>query len=218
MISYVLDVLIIILLFFVFGYTHSLFASNKFKRLFIPKLGNKIAFYRLGYNIISLFILYFFYEISPKPDIVIYDLPSPYGIIILIPQFLSLAGLLWCFKYFSGKEFLGIKQIERYSNGDYHADELDEKLTLKISGPYKFSRHPVYLFSILFLLFRPIMDLFYITVFICAVAYFYIGSIYEERKLIENFGEIYREYQNQVPRIFPTKLFQPYQDNLAASE
>jgi len=218
MISYAVDVLIIIILFLVFGYTHSLFASNKFKKLFIPKLGNKIAFYRLGYNIVSLFTLYFFYEISPKPDIVIYDLPGPFGVIILIPQFLSLAGLLWSFKYFSAQEFLGIKQIERYLNGNYHVDELDEKLTLKISGPYKFSRHPVYFFSILFLLFRPIMDLFYVTVFICSVAYFYIGSIYEERKLVENFGEIYREYQNQVPRIFPTRIFQPYRNNISAGE
>ncbi len=218
MISYVIDELIIIFLFLIFGYTHSLFASNKFKRLLIPKLGNKIAFYRLVYNLFSLLTLYLFYEISPKPDIIIYDLLSPYDIIILIPQFLSLAGLLWSFKYFSSKEFLGIKQVERYLNNDYHVDELDEKLTLKISGPYKFSRHPVYLFSILFLLFRPVMDLFYVTVFICTLAYFYVGSIYEERKLVENFGEIYKEYQNQVPRIFPTKIFQPYRDNIAAGK
>ncbi len=161
-----------------------------------------------------MFTLYIFYEISPKPDIIIYDLPGPFDIIILILQFLSLAGLLWSFKYFSGKEFLGIKQVERYLNNNYLIDELDEKLTLKISGPYKFSRHPVYLFSILFLLFRPIMDLFYVTVFICALAYFYVGSIYEERKLVENFGEIYREYQNQVPRIFPAKIFKLSRDKV----
>ncbi len=213
MIDYVLDVIIIIFLFFIFGYTHSLLASNKFKRFLVPKLGNKIAFYRLGYNLVSLFTLYFLFEISPKPDIVIYDLPSPYDIIILIPQFLSLAGLFWSFNYFSGNEFLGIRQIKRYLNKDYNADELDEKLTLKISGPYKYSRHPVYFFSILFLLLRPIMDLFYVTVFICSLAYFYIGSIYEEKKLVENFGEVYKDYQNKVPRIFPASILQPYRNN-----
>ena len=214
MISYAFDVLIIIFLFFIFGYSHSLLASNKFKRYLLPYLGNKIAFYRLAYNIISLLTLYFLYEISPKPDIVIYDLPEPYDIIILIFQFLSLAGLLWSFKYFSGKEFLGTKQIERYLNKDYKPDELDEKLTLKISGPYKYSRHPVYFFSILFLFFRPIMDLFYVTVFICSLAYFYIGSIYEEKKLVENFGEVYKDYQNKVPRIFPANIFKPYRKNI----
>jgi protein-S-isoprenylcysteine O-methyltransferase Ste14 len=83
-------------------------------------------------------------------------------------------------------------------------------MTLKIEGPYKYMRHPVYFFSILFLIFRPYMDLTYLTLVICLIAYFYIGSYYEEKKLIEVFGDEYKVYQKNVPRIFPLKPFHPY--------
>ena len=35
------------------------------------------------------------------------------------------------------------------------------------------------------------------------VAYFYIGTFFEERRMERKFGEEYREYQKRVPRLFP---------------
>jgi len=205
----VLDVLIIIFLFIVFGYVHSLLAYEKVKLQFKKKFGELIAFYRILYNIFSVISLYIIYELSPKPHIIIYDLQNPFDLIILIPQFLSLAGVLWVFRYICAREFLGLDQIKRFFEKRY-TTELDEEFTLRIEGPYRFSRHPVYFFSITFLLFRPVMDLFYLTFFVCTVIYFYIGSYYEERKLVRQFGEVYANYRKEVPRIFPFKFFKPY--------
>ena len=199
---YILDVLIIISLFVVFSIPHSILASEKFKSAIAKKIGSAIAFYRLAYNLLSLLSLYLIYELSPKPSITIYDLTFPFDLIVLIPQLAALAGIFWSFKYICVEEFLGISQINRYFRGSY-SSELDEEMTLLIGGPYKYSRHPVYFFSIIFLLFRPTMDLFYLTFFICISVYFYIGSIYEEKKLVRHFGDIYLRYQKSVPRIFP---------------
>jgi protein-S-isoprenylcysteine O-methyltransferase Ste14 len=33
--------------------------------------------------------------------------------------------------------------------------------------------------------------------------YLYVGSIFEERRLIAEFGDDYRKYQQQVPRFIP---------------
>jgi protein-S-isoprenylcysteine O-methyltransferase Ste14 len=33
--------------------------------------------------------------------------------------------------------------------------------------------------------------------------YFFIGSIFEERKLVREFGAAYRAYQQRVPRLMP---------------
>ena len=33
--------------------------------------------------------------------------------------------------------------------------------------------------------------------------YFFIGSIFEERKLVREFGDAYRAYQQRVPRLLP---------------
>ena len=213
--SYVFDVIFIVILFAIFGYTHSLLASLKIKIWFRKTLGDLIAFYRLFYNLVGLLSVYLIYELSPKPHIIIYDLPNPYDLIILIPQLLSLAGVFWAFQYICFKEFLGLDQIKRFFEKRY-TTELDEEFTLRIEGPYRYSRHPVYFFSITFLLFRPVMDLFYLTFFICIVAYFYIGSYYEEKKLVRQFGEIYENYKKEVPAIFPFKIFKPYNQKVIA--
>jgi methanethiol S-methyltransferase len=204
--SYAADVIIILIAFAVFGYSHSLLASNKLKKAAAEKFGSLIAFYRLIYNFISFLSLYILYLLLPRPDLVIYDLPYPWDLIIIIPQILALAGVIWSAKYFSLWEFAGISQVKRWIEGNYDQDDLDEKLSFRVEGPYKLSRHPVYFFAIMFLLFRPSMDLFYLTIFILFTAYFYIGSVYEEKKLIEQFGEEYIQYQKNVPRIIPFKL------------
>ena len=202
-----LDILAIVILFFLFAISHTWLASRKFKKALVDKIGNKIAFYRLFYNLSSLLFFGIFYELAPKPDAIIYDLQFPFDLITFALQILSLLCIVWSSRQIDVKEFIGIKQIERYIDGNYSIDDLDEKQKLRIEGAFKFVRHPIYFFSILFLGFRPQMTLFYLVMFICIVFYFYAGSVYEEKKLIEVFGDQYREYQKRVPRLFPIKFF-----------
>jgi protein-S-isoprenylcysteine O-methyltransferase Ste14 len=213
--QYIGDVLVILILFAIYGFVHSLLASKRVKILFKKTFGELIAFYRLLYNLFALGTLYFIFELSPKPYVVIYDLPNPYDLLALIPQFMALAGLFWAFRYICLKEFIGLNQVKRYFNKNY-SSEFDEEPTMVIKGPFRYSRHPVYFFSIIFLLFRPTMDLFYLTIFVCIVVYFYIGSYYEEKKLAEHFGRVYLKYKKSVPRIFPVKLLKPYKEETFA--
>ena len=202
--------------FILFAFLHSFLASFKIKSILAHRIGSAMAFYRLAYNIIFLLLFFYLYESLPRPDAELFELKFPWDIIILIPQFLSLAGIIWTFRYFSFSEFAGISQIKRWMAGNFTGgweedmqDEknskevFDEKLTLKIEGPYKVVRHPLYLFTSVFLILRPTMDLFYLVFLIFLIAYFYIGSFYEERKLVSAFGEQYRKYQESVPRLFP---------------
>lgn len=204
--NYVFDLLILVILFTLFGYIHSLLASEKVKIWIRKNFGKRIAFYRIGYNIFSVIGLYFIWDLAPHPSLQIYTLPQPYDYLVLIPQLFSLIGVMWCFKYINIKEFLGLSQIDRYLKNEYSDNELDEHYTLRIEGPYKYSRHPVYFFSIIFLMFRAEMNLFYLTMFLSFTAYFYIGSYYEERKMVRLFGDDYRNYQLKIPRIFPIKV------------
>ena len=105
------------------------------------------------------------------------------------------------------REFLGITQIKRFMEGTYSTADLDEKLELRIEGPFKYSRHPIYLFSSIFLILRPTMDFFYLIFLINMLLYFYIGSYFEEKKLVTIFGDTYRQYQKDVPKIFPKLKF-----------
>jgi amino acid transporter len=179
----ILDIILIILLYSLFAISHSFLALSKIKRAIAEKAGVKIAFYRLFYNISSIIFLLALYIIS-------------------------LWGLIWAGKSIDWEEFLGITQIKRYFRNEYNIEDLDEKPSLDVTGAFKFVRHPIYFFSVLFLGLRPTMNLFYLIVFICTVFYFYIGSFYEEKKLIEIFGNEYIEYKRKVPRLFPIMFFQ----------
>ncbi len=201
--THVLDILVIIILFFLFASSHSILAAFDVKKRITEKVGDKIAFYRLFYNISSLIIFVSIYFLSPKPNVVIYDLQFPYDLLIFSVQVFGIIGLFWAGSYINMKEFLGITQIKRYLEGNYKVSDLDEYHEMVVSGPFKYSRHPIYFFSIIILGFRSTMDLFYVVFFICMLIYFYVGSIYEEKSLEKRFGNSYREYKTRVPRLFP---------------
>lgn len=197
------DIFIIVFLFFLFASSHSVLAAFDVKKRITEKVGDKIAFYRLFFNISSIFIFIAIYFLSPKPNVKIYDLQFPYDLIIFGIQVLGVIGLFWAGSYINLKEFLGITQVKRYVEGTYQKTDLDEYHELVIAGPFKYSRHPIYFFTIIVLGFRSTMDLFYLVFFICMLLYFYIGSIYEEKSLEKRYGVRYAEYKNNVPRLIP---------------
>jgi methanethiol S-methyltransferase len=203
----VIDIFIILVLFGLFGYLHSFLASNKIKKNIAEKAGNQIAFYRIFYNVISIFTFSAFYELSPKPDMMIYELRPPYDLIIFSLQALCLFGFVFVFIQWDWKEFAGFSQISRYYEGTYNIEEMDAKPVFYTKGLYKISRHPLYMFFILFMVLRPYMDLFHMIFLVCSIIYIYIGSYFEEKKLIEKFGDEYLGYIERVPRIFPVKMF-----------
>jgi protein-S-isoprenylcysteine O-methyltransferase Ste14 len=74
---------------------------------------------------------------------------------------------------------------------------------LKTTGPYKFSRHPLYIFSILILWSTPNMTDTYLAFCASVTLYFIIGSRFEEKRMLNTFGDAYARYQTQVPWLFP---------------
>ncbi len=190
-------------MFSIFAVSHSILASHKLKTKLTAVLGEKIAFYRLFYNIFSTLFFLAIYYFLPKPDFLIYDLPYPFDFAIVFLQIIAGIFLIWTAKLINLKEFVGISQVIRFYKKEYSLDDLDEKLELRIEGPFKISRHPIYLFSTLFLILRPMMDFFYLIFLLNLIFYFYIGSYYEEMKLLTIFGSDYEEYQKSVPKIFP---------------
>lgn len=198
------DTAVTVLWFSLFVLVHSITASRSVKLAVAHSFPGFMPWYRLSYNLLSLATLYFFCSYSPKNGYTLYDLPTPLDLIFASIQFGSVLGLAWTFKSISGSEFMGFSQIIRSRRNEYRAlEDLDEKYTLRIEGPYKFSRHPIYLFSIIFLLFRPQIHLDYLIMIILFIAYFFIGSIFEEKKLVKQFGEEYIRYQKTTGRIFP---------------
>ncbi|HSH05934.1 MAG TPA: isoprenylcysteine carboxylmethyltransferase family protein [Anaerolineae bacterium] len=94
--------------------------------------------------------------------------------------------------------FMGVRQMWAHWQG-----EAVEDGALVVKGMYRWVRHPLYTFSLLFLWLAPTMTVGGVAFNVLVTIYFWVGSIFEERKLVAAFGEAYERYQAEVPRLVP---------------
>ena len=74
---------------------------------------------------------------------------------------------------------------------------------LVTDGLHRYVRHPLYTTSLIILYLISPMSLNWLAFAVSCHVYFYLGSIFEERKLVREFGVAYRVYQQRVPRLVP---------------
>jgi protein-S-isoprenylcysteine O-methyltransferase Ste14 len=133
------------------------------------------------------------------PDRVLYTLPAPWLWFALLGQLVALIGILYGLWLTNIWQFLGLCQL------------LDmpvvrrENCTppLVVSGLYRWVRHPLYFWGLVFIWLTPQMTVNRLALVVGFSVYLYIGTFFEERRLVEEFGDDYREYQRQVPRLIP---------------
>jgi len=170
---------------------HSILAIRQLKSLARSK-GVSDQTYRLLYNLIGLITLIPIFFLSNQ-------IPEQYvlertGALKYAGLMLAAAGVIIArksFKVFDTKMFLGLKPMK--------------KEAFRTDGLLKYVRHPMYSASILILagyfLYDPIGGTLVSVVMI--ITYFVVGSHFEERKLIREYGDKYLEYKKKTPRLVP---------------
>lgn len=181
-----------------FSIIHSLTASLSFKAWMRNKLDESFynAWFRLFYNLLSLATLAPILLLAVGEGKLLWEVE---GNIVYLFQFLRIAallGILLSLHQIDWKSFIGIRQVLAYYQKS-STSVVPEKLV--ISGIYRFTRHPLYLFSILFLWCKPTMTLPWLVFSSLATLYFLVGSFLEEKKMVKQYGDQYREYQKTVP-------------------
>lgn len=96
--------------------------------------------------------------------------------------------------------FAGTAQLRASAQGKF----LDDEEPLRLSGFHRYMRHPIYAGAFL-LLWGRIENEFSLATAVWASLYLWIGSRYEERRLLERFGEAYARYRAAVPAFLPWK-------------
>lgn len=185
-----------------FSIVHSLTASLSFKAWLRNKLGEPFydAWFRLLYNLLSLITLAPILLLAVGEGKLLWEVE---GVVVYLFQFLrivALLGILVSLQQIDWKSFIGIRQVQAYYQKS-STSVVPEKLV--ISGIYRFTRHPLYLFSILFLWCNPTMTLPWLVFSSLATLYFLVGSFLEEKKMLLQYGDAYREYQKNVSWILP---------------
>lgn len=194
----------LIVIFLLWAVFHSITAARPFKTWVRRRVGRRAyaGFYRLFYNFLALVtflpVLYVLWAHVPATRL--WTVPFPFSLLFLLVQGAGLVGLLVSLLQTDVLSFIGLRQAMRYLSG---AADPDPPSTFVRSGAYAFVRHPLYLFSMLFIWFAPIMTLNSLLFDVIATIYFYLGAIHEERRLAAEFGDAYRQYQEEVPAFIP---------------
>lgn len=179
------------------GFLHSLLASNKVKIFFRRVLSENIMrFYRLLYNIFAaISFLPILYLMITLPDSVLYQVPAPLNILMRLGQAISLFFLFAALLQTDILSFAGLRQVF----------EEEKKGALMTGGLYRFVRHPLYTFSLLILWLSPTMSINSFIVYLALTIYVLVGIKFEERKLIREFGQQYVNYRAVTPMLIPGK-------------
>jgi protein-S-isoprenylcysteine O-methyltransferase Ste14 len=125
---------------------------------------------------------------------------------MMLGQLAGLIGLTAAVLQARGLAFVGVQQALDYAadKQDFTKAGLGEELV--INGLYSYMRHPLYTFSMMLLWLTPTFSRNYLIFVLLSTAYFVIGSIFEEQRLENDFGEAYKQYKMRVPRFVPWKI------------
>ena len=180
-----------------YGVFHSLLASPPAKaaaRRLFGTPGTRL--YRLAYNLIAVITLLPVLAIpAAYPGTTLYRLESPWLMAALVGQMLALALLAIGVLQTDVWHFLGLRQLVEAAPGQPPA--------LVVRGLYRWVRHPLYTAGLLFLWLTPLMTSSILVFNFAMSVYILIGSVFEERRLLTEFGAAYVDYQRRVPRLIP---------------
>lgn len=113
-------------------------------------------------------------------------------------SFLSLLGFYWGTKALQFFDPLGLRPILNRLRGRNCMS-----MPITAAGPYRWVRHPLYLFTMLMIWSCPDLTRDRLLFNLLWTVWIVIGSYFEEIDLVAEFGNDYREYQKRVPMLVP---------------
>ena len=180
-----------IFLSFLFFAQHSTMVRPWFKE----RLGKIIpdSFYAAAYSIVSgltLCMVVLFWQGTGE----IIPVPGWLRIIQVCLVMASLAGFFW-----------GVKSLYSFDPLGLRPQKVDAGMgvTLKIRGPFRYVRHPLYFFSLLLIWSTIYFSWDRVLFAVMWSAWIVIGAWMEEKDLVAFFGKPYQEYQKNVPMLVP---------------
>ncbi len=178
-----------------YGLIHSVMASTSFKHLVDFLLGNGAKkYYRLLYSVFATITLLPVLTLTALiPDITLYTILAPYRYLTLLIQAASVLLLAYSVIQTGAFQFIGLSQ----ALGWKHTDQLNT------GGLYRYMRHPLYAFSLLFIWLTPVMTRNLLLLYAALTVYILIGAFFEERKLQSTFGEAYAAYKVKTAFLIP---------------
>ncbi len=121
--------------------------------------------------------------------------------VLRVVYFLSLAGFFWGMQALGVFDPFGVIPLRDYLRG-----RQSPPVPFVVRGPYRWVRHPLYLFLILMIWSYPDLTADRLLFNILWTVWMVFGTVLEERDLVASFGDSYRAYQRKVPMLIPYRV------------
>jgi len=184
------------LLSIMFFLQHSVMVRRGFKKWlgkFMPDI-----YYGAFYGITSAVTLLMVLILWQKSPVVVAHADGVFFWLLRALFLLCLAGFFWGAQALGSFDALGVKPLMRYiGNRPAKPQQIIAK------GPYRWSRHPLYLFVIILFWACPVLTPDRLLFNILWSIWIVIGTFLEDRDLHREFGSPYREYSSHVPMLIP---------------
>ncbi len=186
----------LVILWLLFCLLHSLFAAGWWKLKMSRLLGKSFRFYRFFYSIfatLNLSVILYLLFVIQSPALWSGSVALTLG--ALLTGVSGVIVMLACVK----KYFPSISGIKAFSRKSSSVP------ILQTTGLHSYTRHPLYFGTLLFiwslfLIFPLLSNL----ISCCLISVYTIIGIYiEERKLVIEFGQNYKDYARRVPMLLP---------------
>jgi protein-S-isoprenylcysteine O-methyltransferase Ste14 len=173
-------------------------AGRKAKSWALSRVGEgAFRWYRVFFNLFSVLSLAPVVWLAWRlPDEPVYSASAGLRWFMVAIQTLCLAAMALVVRQTGMAHFLGLAQLT--GRGRQRSVGV-----LNVRGLYRYVRHPLYLLGLGLIWLSPVMSRNALALGAAMSAYFWIGSIHEERQLVGEFGDRYLSYRRVVPRIIP---------------
>ena len=181
-----------------FGLQHSIMARKPFKRWltrYIPKPVERSTFVLVSGLLLALLV----FQWEPMGGSIWTVAEGTFLYYVLYALFFAGWTILFISTFIINHfDLFGLRQTYLELVGKPYT-----QLEFKVAGFYKYVRHPLYFGGILGLWATPEMSLTHLVFAFSLTIYFIVGTLFEERDLIADFGTKYREYQKQAHMLVP---------------
>lgn len=156
---------------------------------------------RALYTIASGGVLLLLVVFWQKADETLIELQGAYRWLAQGVFLLSLVGTAWGMRALGSLDAFGLDPILQRVRGTH-----PNPMPFAVRGPYRWVRHPLYLFMLLLIWSCQVVTTDRLLFNILCTAWMLVGTVLEERDLVADFGNAYREYQRTVPMLIPWRM------------
>lgn len=179
---------------------HSVMTRSSFRNRFCRRVREE--FHGAVYSMMSGIALLVVLVMWQGPTESLFAAPEPLRWCLRGLFVLSLLGFAWGARALGPFDGLGLRAIRRHLR-----DEKSREPRFAVRGLYRWVRHPLYFFALVLFWTYPEVTADRLLFNVLWTAWVFVGTVLEERDLVETFGEPYREYQRRVPMLLPSRLF-----------